>query len=156
MMKHFKITLGFLFICCLISCNGNKSQKDENLASSFDNPPASVRPSCFWWWFNSLVDREGITRDLEEFKAKGMGGVTLVCTGNDYGVADMPRGPVFLSSEWMDLFRYALKEAERLGLEVGVNFGGGGWDMGGSWIPPELNSRWFVQSELNVQGPRKF
>ena len=155
-MKRFKITLGFLFICCLISCKVNKSQKDENLTSSFDNPPASVRPSCFWWWFNSLVDREGITRDLEEFKAKGMGGVTLVCTGNDYGVADMPRGPVFLSPEWMDLFRYALKEADRLGLEVGVNFGGGGWDMGGSWIPPEMNSRWFVQSELYKQGPRKF
>jgi hypothetical protein len=31
---------------------------------------------------------------MEEFKAKGMGGVTLVITGNDYGVADMPLDPV--------------------------------------------------------------
>ena len=122
----------------------------------FDNPPDSAKPSCFWWWFNSLVDKPGITRDLEEFKKKGMGGVVLVCSGNDYGVAEMPRGPVFLSPQWMELFRYALDESARLGLEVGVNFGGGGWDMGGAWIPPELNSRWFVQSELNLKGPQKF
>jgi hypothetical protein len=50
------------------------------------------------------------------------GGVTLVCTGNDYGVGPMPRGPVFLSPEWRVLYRHALIEAERLGLDVGVNF----------------------------------
>jgi len=122
----------------------------------FDNPPDSAKPSCFWWWFNSLVDKKGITRDLEEFKKKGMGGVVLVCSGNDYGVAEMPRGPVFLSPQWMELFRHTLREAARLGLEVGVNFGGGGWDMGGAWITPELNSRWFVQSELNLTGPKAF
>jgi hypothetical protein len=54
----------------------------------------SARPSCFWWWFNSHIDQEGITRELEEFKAKGMGGVTLVCSGNDDGVAKMPLVPV--------------------------------------------------------------
>ena len=133
-----------------------QAQKEDELVRIFDHPSMSAKPSCFWWWFNSLVDHEGITRDLEEFKAKGMGSVTLVCTGNDYGVADMPRGPVFLSPEWMNLFRYALKEADRLGLEVGVNFCGGGWDLGGAWITPEYNSRWFVQSELNLNGPQRF
>jgi hypothetical protein len=113
--------LGFLLFGFLVSCAG-VHRSSEDLASSFDDPPASAKPSCFWRWFNSLVDREGITRDLEEFKAKGMGGVTIVCTGNDYGVADMPRGPVFLSPEWFELYRFALDEAARLGLEVGVNF----------------------------------
>ena len=136
-----------------IKRSDKKSTTPEQL---FDVPPDSAKPSCFWWWFNSLVDKQGITRDLEEFKKKGMGGVTLVCTGNDYGVADMPRGPVFLSSQWLELYRYALEEAARLGLEVGVNFGGGGWSMGGAWIPPELNSRWFVQSELTILGPQSF
>jgi len=131
-------------------------RRAEDLAAKFRNPPDSAKPSCFWWWFNSLVDKEGITRDLEEFKAKGMGGVTLVCTGNDYGVEPMPRGPVFLSPEWRELYKHALKEADRLGLEVGVNFCGGGWDMGGAWIPPEYNARWFVQSKLTVTGPQSF
>lgn len=127
----------------------------DGLSEKFLMPPDSVKPSCFWWWFNSLVDKPGITRDLEEFKAKGMGGVTLVCSGNDYGVTPMPRGPVFLSPEWRDLYRHAVDECARLGLELGVNFGGGGWCMGGAWIQPELSSRWYVQSKLNVTGPKK-
>ena len=151
-MKYSLLVILF----CLPFLAKAQSGKDPSLFQSFDNPPMSAKPSCFWWWFNSLVDQEGITRDLEEFKAKGMGGVTLVCTGNDYGVAPMPRGPVFLSPEWMKLFKYALDEADRLGLEVSVNFCGGGWVMGGAWIPPEYNSRWFVQSELNLTGPQPF
>ena len=127
----------------------------DDLERQFASPPSSARPSCFWWWFNSLVDKPGITRDLEEFKAKGMGAVVLVCTGNDYGVGPMPRGPVFLSPEWRELYQHALKECDRLGLEMGVNFCGGGWDMGGAWIKPEYSSRWFVQSQLSVSGPRK-
>jgi len=155
------------FPCYLYSQSPNLKNVDSDiteksgkkvtiLEQQFDLPPDSAKPSCFWWWFNSLVDKQGITRDLEEFRKKGMGGVTLVCSGNDYGVAEMPRGPVFLSPQWLELYRYALQEAARLGLEVGVNFGGGGWSMGGSWIPPELNSRWFVQSELSVSGPQLF
>ena len=127
-----------------------------DLARDFSSPPPSAKPSCYWWWFNSLVDKEGITRDLEEFKAKGMGGVMLVCSGNDYGAAPMPRGPVFLSLEWRELYQHAMQEADRLGLEVGVNFCGGGWCMGGVWIKPEYSSRWYVQSKLSVSGPQKF
>jgi hypothetical protein len=168
MKKVFFALILSLFILSIANCqpstlrsnekypakfSGNSEIKTEHL---FDNPPDSAKPSCFWWWFNSLVDKPGITRDLEEFNKKGMGGVVLVCSGNDYGVAEMPRGPVFLSPQWMELFRHALDEAARLGLEVGVNFGGGGWDMGGAWIPPELNSRWFVQSELSLTGPQTF
>ena len=97
--------LALLGAVVLFSSAGTQAPAQETLVSVFDHPPASAGPSCFWWWFNSLVDKEGITRDLEEFKAKGMGGVTLVCTGNDYGVAPMPRGPVFLSPEWLELYR---------------------------------------------------
>ena len=128
----------------------------DELAQKFTAPPDSAKPSCFWWWFNSLVDKEGITRDLEAFKAKGMGGVMLVCSGNDYGVAPMPRGPVFLSPEWRELYKHAVNECARLGLELGVNFCGGGWCMGGSWIKPEYSSRWYVQSLTNAVGPGKF
>ena len=151
------IALCFLSSITLTRCTSHTvTEPSVNLAAVFAAPPDSVKPSCFWWWFNSLVNEEGITRDLEEFKAKGLGSVTLVCTGNDYGVAPMPRGPVFLSTEWRRLYRYALREAYRLGLEVGVNFCGGGWDMGGAWIKPEFSSRWYVQSQLSLKGPLKF
>ena len=144
-----------ILLFCLPFLAKAQVQKKQSLVQLFDQPPMSAKPSCFWWWFNSLVDKEGITRDLEEFKAKGMGGVTLICTGNDYGIAPMPRGPVFLSAEWRKLYKHAVNECARLGLELGVNFCGGGWCMGGSWIKPEFSSRWYVQSTISVTGPKK-
>ncbi len=127
----------------------------EPLAAGFMNPPDSAKPSAFWWWFYSLVNKEGITRDLEEFKDKGMGGVLLVVSGNDYGAGPMPKGPPFLSEEWRALYKHALHEASRLGLEVGVNLCGG-WDMGGPWIQPGEAGRWYVQSAFTVTGPQEF
>jgi hypothetical protein len=38
-----------------------------------------------------------------------MGGVMLVRTGNDYGASPMPRGPEFLSSEWRESYKHAMK-----------------------------------------------
>lgn len=122
----------------------------------FDTPPDEVKPACFWWWLNSLVDKEGITRDLEEFKDKGMGGVMLVCSSNWGGPSPDRRGPEFLSEGWLELFKHAVSECDRLGLEFSANFCGSGWAMGGAWITPEYNGRWFVQSEFNIEGPVLF
>lgn len=130
---------------------------ETKLEKLFQSPPDWAKPSGYWWWFNGRIDKAGITRDLEEFRAKGLGGVLLVCSSSGgYGGAPVPDGPVaFLSPEWRKLFRFALDEAHRLGLEVGVNLCGG-WAMGGPWIAPEYSGRWFLQSELTVTGPRKF
>jgi hypothetical protein len=122
------------------------------LEKNFVNPPDSVKPSCYWWWLANNVDKEGITRDLDEFKAKGMGGATifpLTDSGN------LPNGPSYLSPEWRGLFKHALNEAARLGLEIGVNLGSG-WDCGGPWITKENNARWFLQTELKLTGPQQF
>jgi len=122
-----------------------------DLERNFVTPPDSVKPSCYWHWFNNNVDKEGITRDLEEFKAKGMGGATIYSLAGD----GVPQGPIYLSPEWRELYKHALKEAGRLGLEIGVNFGSG-WDIGGPWITKENSPRWFLQTELKLTGPRRF
>ena len=31
-----------------------------------------------------------------------------------------------------------------------------GWNRGGPWITPDKASRWFLQSEITLQGPMKF
>jgi hypothetical protein len=127
----------------------------ESVEERFKAPPAAARPVTFWWWFNSHVTGEGITRDLAEFKAKGLGGVVLINTSTGFGAGTIPAGPKFLSPEWRALYRFALQEASRLGLEVGVNLSTG-WCMGGPWIKPEESGRWFLQSELVVTGPSRF
>ena len=138
-------------LCSMVGLPAAQDALEEN----FVHPPNSARPSGYWWWFNSLMDKDGITRDLQEFKAKGMGGVMMVWSTHGFGGDPIPQGPVFLSPEWRELYKHALREADRLGLEMGVNLCGG-WCMGGPWITPENSGRWFLQSEMKLVGPQKF
>ena len=139
---------------CLLSISCRSS--GDSLAAAFDSPGEAAKPSCFWWWLNSLVDREAITANLEELSDKGIGEVIMICSGN-WGVDESgqvpERGPEFLSEEWLALFRHTLDEASRLGIKVGVNFCASGWTVGGPWITPEMNGRWFVHSETEISGP---
>lgn len=128
---------------------------DSDLIKNFITPPDEAKTSCYWWWFNSLVNKEGISLDLAEFKAKGMGGVLLINSISGFGSGPIPEGPKFLSDEWRALYRHALKEADRFGIEVGVNLSTG-WAMGGAWIKPEDSGRWLLQSKLSITGPGHF
>ena len=125
------------------------------LGDNFATPPGSVKSSCYWWWFNGLADKEGITRDLEEFHAKGMGEVLLVNSAGGLGGVPFPQGVRLFSEEWKELYRHAMSEAKRLDIAVGINLCSG-WCMGGPWIEPRDSGRWYLQSELDVEGPRLF
>jgi len=129
------------------------SAKDD-LEQGFANPPASAKPSVYWWWLFNRIDKKGITRDLEEFKAKGIGGVNLICTGGYAGDHPLP-GVKFLGPEWRELFRHAVKEAARLKIEIGFNMAGG-WVMMGPWVTQDDAMKKIVQSELKVKGPQRF
>ncbi|WP_257666175.1 glycosyl hydrolase [Parapedobacter tibetensis] len=131
------------------------NSRSDELFVNFISPPDASKSSCYWWWFNGLIDKEGITRDLEEFGDKGMGGVLLVNSSGGLGGIPFPQGAKFLSDEWKALYRHAMKEAKRLGIEVGINLSSG-WCMGGPWIAPEHAGRWYLQTELEVKGPSLF
>ncbi|MBS1564631.1 MAG: glycosyl transferase family 2, partial [Bacteroidetes bacterium] len=126
-----------------------------DLGRNFAVPPGSAKSSCYWWWFNGLVDKEGITRDLEEFHAKGMGEVLLVNSSGGLGGVPFPQGAALFSEEWKALYRHAMSEAKRLNIAVGINLCSG-WCMGGPWIRPEDSGRWYLQSELDIEGPQSF
>ncbi len=127
---------------------------EENLEQGFANPPAKARPSVYWWWLFNRIDKKSITRDLEEFKAKGIGGVNLICTGGYAGDHPLP-GVEFLGPEWRELFRHAVKEADRLKLEMGFNMAGG-WLMMGPWVAQQDAMKKVVQSESKLKGPQRF
>ncbi len=113
-----------------------------------------MKPSVYWWWLFNRVDKKGITRDLEQFKAKGIGGVNLICTGGYAGDHPLP-GVKFLGPEWRELFRHAVREAARLKIEIGFNMAGG-WVMMGPWVTQQDAMKKIVQSELKLKGPQKF
>jgi hypothetical protein len=137
----------------LLAAGSQAATTQQDLTQGFQKPPNSARPRVYWWWLMSLVSKEGITKDLEEMAAKGIGGVLIFdCAG--VGMP-MPAAPSFMSPGWRENFRHALREADRLGLEVSVNLCSG-WDAGGSWITPDHASKHFQQAELIVNGPQKF
>jgi hypothetical protein len=122
---------------------------ETSIEQSFRSPPVEARPWVYWWWLNSNVTREGITRDLEEMKRQGIQGVMIFNAGG----GDSPAGPKFLSPKWNDLFKFALSELSRLGMEASMNLCDG-WDAGGPWIPAEAANKKLVWSETQVDGAK--
>lgn len=100
-----------------------------------------------------MATKASITRDLEEMKKKGYGGASIVDAGSSsYNVAaKTPAGPLFLSPAWLELYKHAIKEADRLGIELSVNTQSG-WNPGGPTITPEMAQKKIVFSETKVQG----
>ncbi len=148
-MQTIKLML-ITFTVALLVLWSEGARGESKVEQDFLNPPDSAKPACFWMWLNCNVDKERITHDLEEIKAKGIGGV-MICSSSGGGA----KGPDYLSPQWRELYKFSLMEASRYGLEVGVNLCGG-WDMGGPWITPEHAGRWYLQSETNVVGPQRF
>ncbi|WP_236977138.1 glycosyl hydrolase [Membranihabitans maritimus] len=128
----------------------------NDLDSGFQNPPPGSRLRCYWWWLNGMATKESITRDLEEMKAKGYGGASIVDAGSSsYDIAHKTKaGPVFMSPNWMDLYQHAVKEADRIGIELSVNVQSG-WNPGAPTITPEMAVKKLVYSEAEVAGGQR-
>jgi len=125
-------------------------------ASEFLSPPVAARPMVLWAWLNGYVDREQLTRELEEMRAKGLRGPILwdVASIRD-PKKTIPAGPAFFGDESLGYMHHALDEAARLGLEAGL-FASSSWNAGGPWIGPDLASRQLAWTELEVSGPANF
>ncbi len=124
------------------------------LESGWQEPPNEARLRAYWWWLNGNVDRAAITRDLEEMKAKGFGGAILCDAGGaeQRNNGRVPAGPAFFSDAWRELYRHALREADRLGLEISLSIQSG-WNLGGPIVKAEDAVKKVVWSEAVVAGP---
>ena len=164
-MKHTKYLFGVL--CLVVSLQQNAQSKKYNLSTStqigyedlkngFKNVPDESRLRCYWWWLNSMATKESITRDLEEMRAKGYGGASIVDAGSSsYKVAKKTEaGPVFMSEGWMELYKHAVREAERLGIELSVNVQSG-WNPGAPSITPEFAMKKITFSEKTIKGAQQ-
>lgn len=125
------------------------------LAEKFGTPPGEAGMSCYWWWLNGVATKESITRDLEQMKAKGYGTASLIDAGGFNEVTSKPTpGNVFLSPAWMELYRHAVREADRVGIALGVN-ATSGWNPGGPYVTPEYALKKLTYSETSVVGGRR-
>jgi hypothetical protein len=123
---------------------------DDDLARGFANPPDSAKPWVYWWWLDNNATKEGITRDLEEMKRQGIAGALVFDAGEGGPLA--PKGPLFMSPKWRDLFKFAVAEADRLGMQLSINLCSG-WNAGGTWVKPEQAAQKLVCSQTLLKGP---
>ena len=131
-----------------LSCFAGES---DPLAAGFATPPAVARPRTFWFWMNGNVTADGLTRDLEAMHRVGVAGVVLY-DGGTY----LPAGPAgYLDPHWRDLMAHAIKEGNRLGIDMGLHNSPGWSSSGGPWIKPEQSMQQLVWTETTVQGGQR-
>jgi hypothetical protein len=122
----------------------------DALEKAFATPPNDSKPWCYWWWLNGAASKEGITRDFEEMRKQGISGALLFDAGA--GGPEAPQGPRFMSAEWRELYRHAVREADRCGIALGVNLCSG-WNAGGPWVTPEHAAKKLAWAQTSVKGP---
>ena len=152
-MRIRQIILPALFLVLLSLCRFAEAGGDP-LQAGFADPPQSARPVLYWWWMDGNISKEGITADLEAFKAKGLSGVIIFdATGFREKVPVGKYG--FMSPEWNEMFKFTLSEASRLGLTVSLN-PVSGYCFGGAWVKQEEGFQHLFWVESQVNGPVKF
>lgn len=143
--------------CLIAAATTHGSPAVGHFEEGWSEPPSSARLRAYWWWLNGNVTKEAITRDLRQMKEKGFGGA-LICDadgssqdGNDRA----PHGATFFSPEWRELYKHALQEAERFGLEMSLNIQSG-WNLGGPMVSAEDAPKKLVWTERRVAGGSTF
>ncbi|NQU52912.1 MAG: hypothetical protein HQ522_10285 [Bacteroidetes bacterium] len=110
----------------VVSCSSEKVNWPE--------PTQESKPWTRWWWPNSAVDKENIKRELQEFADAGIGGVEITPI---YGVVgEEERDIDYLSAEFIEMLKFTIAEANKLGLGVDLP-PGSGWRCGGPFVPQE-------------------
>jgi hypothetical protein len=170
--KQIKRGHNTYYLCCYVYAVVCTKSKQDNSASkakllyknltyaqlvdAFKRPPESAKPWVFWYWMNAAVSKEGITADLEAMKYAGIGGAYLM------PIKDTTNPPIFkpvvrqLTPEWWSMMRFAMKEADRLGLKIAMHVSDGFALAGGPWITPELSMQKVVWSQKFIEGGRVF
>ena len=124
----------------------------DSLQTGFQNPPEEAKPHTWWHWCNGNISKEGITLDLEAMRRIGVGGAQI------FNVAPgAPAGTVLTGSpEWRELTKFAITEADRVGVELAIHNCPGWSESGGPWVKPEQSMQKVVWQERRLVGPQQF
>ena len=142
-----------LLLAMMASNWGSAETQLRELAEEFKSPGNEARPRAYWNWLNGSVTLDGLTRDLEEAKDKGLGGLEMWDTEamrNPDGY--VPAGPPFMGPESVAAVHHSMKEAKRLDLDLGL-ITSSGWNAGGPWVPQEMASKNLFFAGVVVTGP---
>ncbi len=83
----------------------------KKMVETFKNPPNEYNPAVMWFW-NGDISEEGITYQLEKYREQGL-----------YDFFIQPCAQMkqpYLSDRFMELIKYVVKEAKRLGMRYWI------------------------------------
>ena len=151
-MSYFKkwIFAAIIFSSVFIGC-GPKGNSVNDLEKGFKNPPKTVRPWVYWYWYSDNVSKNGVEKDLKAMSEMGIGTALIgnVAYGGKTGNIKT------LSDEWWDVVKFAIKEAGKYDIDIGM-FNCPGWSQsGGPWIDAGQAMRYLKSAEINVSGPKR-
>ncbi len=127
------------------------------LERGFRQPQDADKPWAYWWWLKGNVTEASIRRDLEEMKRKGIAGL-LLFDARGYHEDHVPPPPAkmeFMSDQWRQMFRFAVDEAERLGLEMSVNLSSCAGALKGPWEVGDDAPKKLIWTAAEVRGPKR-
>jgi hypothetical protein len=139
---------GLFLVAAVLTASG---PAEDRLAAEFAAPPDSAKPWVYWWWLNGYVTKDGMVRDLDTMKRLGISGALVFHAGS----GPTPKQTDFMSRPWRDLFRFAVEEAGKRRIEIGLNICAG-WNAGGPWVRPENAAKTLVHAMTRMSGPIDF
>lgn len=124
--------------------------------AGFVTPPSSVQTGTYWYWIEGNISKEGVEKDLEAMKAAGINRAFVANIGGaGTGDPNSQYKVEFMSDEWWNITRAALKKATELGIDIGM-FNSPGWSQsGGPWIKAGQTMRYLNSSRTVVKGPER-
>lgn len=144
---------GVLLMAC---ASASQSPTADALEVGFRNPPDAAKPRVWWHWMDGNVSRDGIQKDLVWLNKVGIGGVhnfdaALGGPGRE-AAALVDERVAYLTPRWRDTFRYAVSQAEQLGMEFTIAASPGWSESGGPWVKPAEGMKKLVWSETLIRG----
>ncbi len=107
----------------------------------------TTRPWTFWYWMYGAVSEAGIKADLQAMKDVGLGGCYLMPIRGSQEQPEYQGTADALSDNFWRMVDCALKQADSLGLEMGIHICDGFALAGGPWISPEESMQKIVFCE---------
>ncbi|WP_461451567.1 glycosyl hydrolase [Mucilaginibacter sp.] len=153
-MKKYFIT----FLCCLnlFVLNTYAQSKPDAIKQIFLHPPESAKPWIYWYWMQDAVSKEAITADLQSMRDEGIGGAYLMPIKGPANPPFIDPPVIQLSKEWWAMVKFAMSEANRIGVKLAFHDCDGFAVAGGPWITPELSMQKVVWSKILVSGGKLF
>ncbi|MDR0348225.1 MAG: glycoside hydrolase family 2 [Tannerella sp.] len=145
------ITAGLPFISGCHLPSGSGKDADE-LYTLFKNPPAEAKPFVRWWWNGDRLSEQEIIRQLDVMKAGGIGGVeinpiALPVENDPMGIPSIE----WLSPEWIEMVKVALKAAEEREIVCDIIVGSG-WPFGAEFLTKEEQTQLMTLTSRKVKG----